>query len=258
MALVLYIYLSHRPDELNKNSDFLKEFTKRLNQYTGNNKSLSSIEMRISNYKSIDNKYPGKGLTNGGKNVKVIWDKYRNRIDLLEQKYDSFVMKTKIDISQDDLNKELKLIDAIYSNDNYDDIDAYIETMLALRNGKIQQKFRKDLLMEFNEKCSLCKINQNRFLISSHIYPYSKCKNAKDMVNHYNGLLLCANHDALFDKKIISFDDNGKIIISKSLPVELYNDFNINEDMILESKYLTPERRKYLQKHRELMAKEEN
>lgn len=32
-----------------------------------------------------------------------------------------------------------------------------------------------------------------------------------------NGLLLCANHDKLFDKGLISFDENGNIIISSKL-----------------------------------------
>ncbi|MFD1781630.1 HNH endonuclease [Fredinandcohnia salidurans] len=46
-----------------------------------------------------------------------------------------------------------------------------------------------------------------------------------------NGLLLCPNHDALFDKGFISFDENGRIIISKILDDTLKVFLNINNSL---------------------------
>ena len=36
-------------------------------------------------------------------------------------------------------------------------------------------------------------------------------------MNSANGLPLCLNHDTLFDKHLISFDADGKIVVSDTL-----------------------------------------
>ena len=83
MILTLYIYLTHDSEDLHKYSKFLIDFTDKLNEFTGNKRPPSSIEMRISNYKSVDSNYYKTGLANGGKSVKYFWDKYNNQIDLM-------------------------------------------------------------------------------------------------------------------------------------------------------------------------------
>ena len=87
MILTLYIYLTHEPEELHKYSNFLKDFCERLNSYTGKNRTPSSIEMRISNYKSVDPNYDKVGLANGGKSVQEYWNKYQNEITYMKKLY---------------------------------------------------------------------------------------------------------------------------------------------------------------------------
>lgn len=252
MILTLYIYLTHNPEELHKNSRFLIDFCDRLNKYTGNKRTPSSIEMRISNYKSVDPNYKKVGLSNGGKHVKEFWNKYYNQIEIMTKKYTEFVNRTYTEITSESLN-ELEIISKEIKVFNIDNVDSYIESVINIRNGSIQKVFRNNLIIEFNQKCAICNINKKDILISSHIIPYSKCKNKKDMINHNNGLLLCPNHDALFDSKLISFDQNGKIIISKSIEKKIYKDLNINKEMFLDKKYLNDERLKYLEVHNEMM-----
>ena len=259
MILTLYIYLTHDSEDLHKYSKFLIDFTDKLNEFTGNKRTPSSIEMRISNYKSVDPNYYKTGLANGGKSVKYFWDKYNNQIVLMEKLYLNFFDKTKLIIDEES-KKELDEIEktAEYKNINIDDKDGYIETMINLRNGAIQRIFRQNLLVEFNNKCALCDINNRSILISSHILPYSKCIKKEDMINHNNGLLLCPNHDALFDKKLITFNDDGKIIISKNIDKRLYGDLNLNTETYINKKYLNYERLYFLKKHYELYTKEKN
>ena len=47
----------------------------------------------------------------------------------------------------------------------------------------------------------------------------------------FNGLLLCPNHDKLFDKGFISFDNNGNILISNKLDKTNRMFLNIGEQM---------------------------
>ena len=63
-----------------------------------------------------------------------------------------------------------------------------------------------------------------------------------------NGLLLCPNHDALFDKGYISFDDDGTILISDSLDEATRVFLNINETMKIS---MNEDQKQYMKWHRE-------
>ncbi|MFC0472835.1 HNH endonuclease [Halalkalibacter kiskunsagensis] len=67
-----------------------------------------------------------------------------------------------------------------------------------------------------------------------------------------NGLLLCPNHDSLFDKGYISFGDEGKIMVSDKLEEATKIFLNINETMSLR---LNDRQREYIKWHRESIFK---
>ena len=78
-----------------------------------------------------------------------------------------------------------------------------------------QHIFRKNLLSIY-DSCILCGIKNTSLLKASHIKPWSKSSNIEKL-DPSNGLLLCANHDALFDSGLISFNDNGYLLISEQI-----------------------------------------
>jgi predicted restriction endonuclease len=64
-----------------------------------------------------------------------------------------------------------------------------------------------------------------------------------------NGLLLCSLHDKLFDRYLISFDFNtGKLIYAEPLKGQLV-EYQLSEDLTLEERFMTDERKDYLMKH---------
>jgi predicted restriction endonuclease len=65
--------------------------------------------------------------------------------------------------------------------------------------------------------CAITAIDIPEMLRASHIKPWANCDNDGDRLNVYNGFLLSANYDALFDKGLISFDTRGVIIYSSKL-----------------------------------------
>lgn len=75
-------------------------------------------------------------------------------------------------------------------------------------------------------------MNNKELLIASHIKPWNK-SDPNEKVNEFNGLLLCPNHDRIFDKGLITFDDNGKIIISKHLKQLDRILVNVRDDMFI-------------------------
>lgn len=109
-----------------------------------------------------------------------------------------------------------------------------------------QDKFRK-LLLEKYSKCCLCGVTCEDFLISSHLKPWRE-SDKKEKLEVGNGLLLCPNHDKLVDKGFISFDENGKVLISTKLNAINRTFMNIDSKMKIE---ITEENSAYIKYHRE-------
>lgn len=112
---------------------------------------------------------------------------------------------------------------------------------------KSLQAFYKDTLFhEFDHACPICNINIAHMLIASHIKPFRDCAHLYEAIDHNNGLLLCRNHDYLFDQGYFTFDEHGYIILSQ----ELLQKHNLETSYTLHKNYKLPE--KYMQKERQL------
>lgn len=102
-----------------------------------------------------------------------------------------------------------------------------------LINSRIGQgDFRKNLI-SYWKSCSVTKHKQIDILIASHIKPWKNSTNNERL-------------DKLFDKGYISFDDEGKIMISNEL--NNFEELGINKAMKIEIKN---EHKKYLVFHRD-------
>ena len=100
-------------------------------------------------------------------------------------------------------------------------------------------------------KCAIpgCNIIGEQYLIASHILPWQK-STAQEKVDPNNGLLLCPNHDLLFDIRAFSFDSDGRIMISDKLNDQNINAFGLNRDIVLD---LSEQKSKYMSKHKNAM-----
>lgn len=111
--------------------------------------------------------------------------------------------------------------------------------------------FKKQLKQKYQNACCLCRLNIESLLIASHIKPWAQ-SNLTEKVDINNGLLLCHNHDALFDKYLITFDKLGKIIIHPNIEQHQYQLLNLHPLMGIS---LTDEMDTYMQHHREIFSK---
>ena len=118
-----------------------------------------------------------------------------------------------------------------------------------------QSEFRKRILKKYNSKCVITGIVESEVLIASHIKPWSKSEDS-DKLDVENGLLLSATYDKLFDRGYISFENDGKILVSKNLSAadvkilqikagEVY-DIRANDRM---KEYLDYHRKEIFEKH---------
>ena len=120
--------------------------------------------------------------------------------------------------------------------------------------ARVGQSKLRDELISLRNKCELCSIDKKELLIASHIKPWSKSlRNERLDIN--NVLLLCPLHDQLFDKGFISFDEEGKILISNELKGIDLKDLNIIAEMKIK---LPEESKKYFKYHRENIFRNHN
>lgn len=102
------------------------------------------------------------------------------------------------------------------------DVEKIVKTRVS------QGSFRRLLLLE-RHQCNLCDISTTSVLRASHIKEWSE-SSREERIDANNGLLLCANHDALFDRHLISFEPNtGEICISASINDKQRNALNISK-----------------------------
>lgn len=118
----------------------------------------------------------------------------------------------------------------------------------AIQKIRIGQGYFRDLLIDkYSCKCALCDISTRVLLYASHIKAWADCSSPAEKLDENNGLLLCAHHDALFDKHLISFDVNGKPVISSTLSPEEQAALRTNEIPDLE---ITADMQSYMEEHR--------
>lgn len=108
-----------------------------------------------------------------------------------------------------------------------------------------QRVFREGLLRKYPH-CCLCSVTNPELLFASHIKPWDK-STSMEKTNLNNGLLLCPNHDKLFDKGFISFDSNGSILISEQLSDMDRTFMNVNPNSTLE---MNDEMKEFMEFHR--------
>jgi hypothetical protein len=84
------------------------------------------------------------------------------------------------------------------------------EHLIKARRG--QGLFRENVLA-FEKQCRISGVMDLQFVIASHIKPWRVATN-EERLDGENGLLLSPNHDLLFDRGFISFDDDGALLIS--------------------------------------------
>lgn len=136
------------------------------------------------------------------------------------------------DVAKGILEEHIEEFDAIleYASELVDDSDVffflgalnnpYLEStskkeMLDIRVG--QYRFRKLVMSYWENKCAVTGIRH--FLTAGHIKPWRDSDNA-ERLDVFNGLSLSPVYDKAFDKGLISFGNDGQIIISKKLEAE--------------------------------------
>ncbi len=85
----------------------------------------------------------------------------------------------------------------------------------AIIKARIGQGAYRKALLDYWNGCAVTGCTRKALLISSHIIPWNKDKEAR--LDPFNGLLLTPTLDRAFDNGLISFKDDGLILLSSAL-----------------------------------------
>ena len=126
-------------------------------------------------------------------------------------------------------------------------VNTEVERIVKQRVG--QDTFREALLDYWGGVCAVTGIALPAILRASHAKPWADCASDAERLDVYNGFLLTANLDALFDRGLITFEDDGQLLISDRLSVELRCALELDEKRKL--RWVSERHKTYLHWHRE-------
>lgn len=92
------------------------------------------------------------------------------------------------------------------------------EALVKQRRG--QDKYRDAMEKLWNGRCPVTGVVHADFLVASHAKPWAN-SNPQERLDPYNGILLAVQIDRAFDRGLITFDNNGILVVSPKIPREL-------------------------------------
>lgn len=211
VTMVCYLYLySNR-----KRSEDKKLMSEILGR---SEKSISAKMDNLARFDPIVILEGKKGLTHGSKIDESVW------IDFQEHPQKMITEAQKLIAERGEMDDAT--MQKYYTIDDGLMIDIIegqdIEAVLKRRLG--QEAFRRKVLHCANEKCCITGINEPRLLVASHIKPWICCS-PFEKTDVHNALCLNRLHDGLFDKYLMTIDEDYKIIYAPTLEKSVGTDF---------------------------------
>ena len=121
-----------------------------------------------------------------------------------------------------------------------------VQRMVRQRVG--QDRYRQAMLNYWGGACAVTGLTLSPALRASHAKPWADCETDAERLDVFNGFLLSANLDALFDKFLISFTDDGALLVSSQLSDSDCQLLGINIELSL--RWIAPGHAPYLEFHR--------
>ena len=121
-----------------------------------------------------------------------------------------------------------------------------VQRMVRQRVG--QQAFRQAMLDYWQGACAVTGLALPQALKASHAKAWALCNEDAERLDVFNGFLLSANLDALFDSYLTSFSDGGALLISPAVPPAARVQLGLTGGLQL--RWVAPQHHPYLAFHR--------
>ncbi|HEY2785269.1 MAG TPA: HNH endonuclease [Fimbriiglobus sp.] len=196
LLLALRLYMRTPFGKLHGKNPEIIELASRIGR------SPNALAMKASNFASIDPKLDRKGLPNSSRADQSIWAEFESNPTRLAIEAEEATERLQADIN---LTEPQITIPSGESDGKR-----------LVRVRRIQSFFRSAVTISYQGKCALSGIAVPELLTASHIIPWSD--SVERRADPTNGLLLNALFDRAFDRGLIGFDDEYRVLVSSRLP----------------------------------------
>lgn len=186
------------------------------------NRTPGSVAMKLCNLASLDPVVLArgrKGLPGASNLDRSVWKEfYENRDTLIPQSEEMF--RSLFAAKESD---ELELVKGVGVKKRKAPIlpIGSTETSVTVTARRGQQFFRQMILNSFDNRCAISGIGIRELLVASHILPWNS--HPTERLHPQNGLSLSRLHDGAFDRGLITFDDDLRLVLGKDLRAAVTN-----------------------------------
>jgi hypothetical protein len=181
----------------------------------------SSLSMKLCNLASLDPYHQArgiKGLRGASRADRAIWDEFNSDWGRLgiesEEKLQELLGQFEkadlgIEVSEGKTKRPSAARMPIIAPTGPTENIASVKVRLG------QSFFRKSVLASYNGRCCITGNPIPELLVASHILPWGKYPEQR--LNPRNGLCLAQTQDAAFDKGLVTFDEDYRLVLSPYL-----------------------------------------
>lgn len=123
------------------------------------------------------------------------------------------------------------------------------EVLRMVRQRVGQQAYRQAMLDYWGGACAVTGLALPQALRASHAKPWAECASDAERLDVYNGFLLSANLDVLFDSFLVSFTDEGDVLVSETITPSDQQKMGLTAGMRL--RWMSAQHGPYLRFHRQ-------
>lgn len=210
-----------------------------------------SLSMKLCNLASLDSYHQQRGVTGlkGASNLdRKVWNDFQQDWTRMAERSEA-TFEALMKGQPPSETEPLKLPTAP---------EGPTEVQRKINVRRVQSFFRKAILGSYEGRCALTDLAVPELLIASHIIGWGQ--NESRRADPSNGICLNALHDKAFDRHLLSFDEDYRVILSSVLKSKETPEFQAYNFGRLEGKPLRLPHRflpdpEALREHREIFSK---
>jgi len=166
----------------------------------------SSVSMKLCNFASLDPAHQARniaGLRNASAADRAVFEEF-------EADWESLAAESEASLHRLGIRPTIP-----EAEESAAELAARVGDTEVVRNVKtrrVQSLFRATVLASYDFACAISGINVPALLQASHIIPWAREEGRR--MDPRNGIALSALHDRAFDRGLIGFDDDLRVIVS--------------------------------------------
>lgn len=162
----------------------------------------SAVAMKLCNFASLDPMLAQKGLEGASKADRAMWAAFHDDWTGMAAKSEAaFELLMGTSANEPDVTAALPTGPS--------------EKVTTVNARRHQQFFRRAVLSSYDSRCALTGLATPALLVASHIIPWSEAEQRR--ADPTNGICLNVLHDRAFDRNLITFDEDYRLVLSPQL-----------------------------------------